>query len=248
MGSVDLTGQSAFVTGAASGIGRATATALARAGARVFVADINAEGVQQAVDELSGEGLDASGVGLDISNESSVGEAVDRALNLFGTLQIAVNCAGISAGGEPLAEVAQDQFDRSIDINVRGLWYCLRAEIPALIQSGGGAIVNVSSTMGLIASPMASPYIMSKHAVIGLTKAAAMDYSGKGVRVNAVCPGGTDTPLIGDEVKKALVPLHPIGRIAAPEEIAAAILFLVSPAASFITGATLPVDGGWTCH
>ncbi len=248
MTSIDLSGKAALVTGGASGIGRAAALALGAAGASVLVGDVNlpgAEATAAAIREAGGKG---EAIVLDISDGVAVSAAVARAKAAFGGLHIGVNCAGVTLGGGLLTDVPEENFDRTIAVNVKGTWLCLRAEIAAILESGGGAIVNVASTMGLVASPMASSYIASKHAVVGLTKAAAMEYSAKGVRVNAVCPGGTDTAMIPDAVKQALVPLHPIGRIAGPEEIAAAILFLVSPAASFVTGVAMPVDGGWTTH
>ena len=248
MKSDELSGKIAMVTGGASGIGRATAFALARAGARVLVGDINDVGANEVARAIREDGAEAVAIWLDVASADSVTAAVAAAVKAFGGLHIGVNCAGMSHGGVPLADIPEDKFDAIVAINLKGTWLCLREQIPRILESGGGAIVNVASTMGLVAGPMAGAYIATKHGVVGLTKAAAMDYSCKGIRVNAVCPGGTDTPMISDEIKKALIPLHPIGRISQPEEIAAAILFLVSPAASFITGVALPVDGGWTTH
>lgn len=248
MAGTDLSGKVALVTGGASGIGRAASVALAQAGAHVIVGDLNLAGARETAAAIESAGGRAEAVELNIADRDSVTAAVARALDAFGGLHIGVNCAGVTLGGGLLVDVPEENFDRTLAVNVKGTWHCLRAQIPAIIASGGGTIVNISSTMGLVASPMASSYIASKHAVIGLTKAAAVEYSAKGVRVNAICPGGTDTAMIPDQVKHALVPLHPIGRISQPEEIAAAIVFLASPAASFITGATLPVDGGWTAH
>jgi NAD(P)-dependent dehydrogenase (short-subunit alcohol dehydrogenase family) len=244
----EFSGKAAMVTGAASGIGRATALALASAGARVVIGDLNQAGLEEVAKAIREAGGEAEAVRLDVSDGESVAAAISTARAAFGGLHIGVNCAGITLGGALLADVAEENFDRVISVNLKGVWRCLRAQIPAILESGGGSIVNVSSTMGLVGSPMASTYIASKHAVIGLTKAAAIEYSSRGVRVNAVCPGGTDTAMISDQVKQALVPLHPIGRISQPEEIAAAIVFLASPAASFVTGVALPVDGGWTSH
>jgi len=244
----DLAGKCALVTGGASGIGRATAFELASTGAAVLVCDVDAEGAESVVTQIDKSGGKADVFCMDISDYSQVTKAVEHCVSIFGGLHMAANCAGITAGGALVADVSEAQIDRSIDINVKGTWNCLRAELPAILESGGGAIVNVSSTMGLVATPMASPYIVAKHALIGLTKAAAMEYSAMGIRVNAVCPGGTDTAMLDDQTKKALVPLHPIGRIGQPGEIASAIVFLLSPAASFVTGVAMPVDGGWTTH
>jgi NAD(P)-dependent dehydrogenase (short-subunit alcohol dehydrogenase family) len=244
----EISGMAAMVTGAASGIGRATAVALAGAGARVLLGDLNEHGAAAVAAAIREAGGEAEAVRLDISDGESVAAAVSAARAGFGGLRIAVNCAGIALGGALLAEVPEEKFDQVIAVNLKGLWRCLRMQIPAILDSGGGSIVNVSSTMGLVVSPMASAYIASKHGVIGLTKAAAIEYSSRGVRVNAVCPGTTDTAMLSDQIKAAMTPLHPIGRIGQPEEIAAAILFLASPAASFVTGVALPVDGGWTCH
>jgi len=244
----DFSGKAAMVTGAASGIGRGTALALARAGAKVLVGDLDQAGVEATAKAICEAGGEARAVLLDVTSEESVVAAVSAARAAFGGLHIGINCAGIVLGGALLADVPEEKFDQVIAVNLKGVWRCLRAQIPAILESGGGAVVNVSSTMGLVGSQMSSSYVTSKHGVIGLTKAAAIEYSARGVRVNAVCPGGTDTPMISDQIKQALVPLHPIGRIGQPEEIAAAILFLASPAASFITGVALPVDGGWTSH
>jgi len=248
MAGADMNGKVALVTGGASGIGRAASIALAAAGARVVVGDLNQKGAHETANAIESKGGRAEAIALNIADRESVAAAVAHAKAAFGGLNIGVNCAGVTLGGGLLVDVPEENFDRTIAVNIKGTWHCMRAEIPAILESGGGAIVNISSTMGLIASPMASSYIASKHAVIGLTKAAALEYSAKGVRVNAICPGGTDTAMIPDQVKQALVPLHPIGRISQPEEIAAAIVFLASPAASFITGVALPVDGGWTTH
>jgi len=248
MTGADLNGKVALVTGGASGIGRAASIALAAAGARVIVGDLNEQGARDTAHAIERQGGRAEAIALNIADRESVAASVARAKAAFGTLHIGVNCAGVTLGGGLLVDVPEENFDRTIAVNIKGTWHCMRAEIPAILESGGGAIVNISSTMGLIASPMASSYVASKHAVIGLTKAAALEYSAKGVRVNAICPGGTDTAMIPDQVKQALAPLHPIGRISRPEEIAAAIDFLASPAASFITGVALPVDGGWTTH
>lgn len=248
MDSSELAGKVAMVTGGASGIGRATAFTLAQAGAHVVVGDINHAGVEEVARAICQSGSKAISARLDVKSADSIAAAISGAVAEFGGLHIGVNCAGMSHGGVLLADIDEDKFDEIVAINLKGIWQCLRAQIPQIIESGGGAIVNVASTMGLIASAKAGAYIATKHGVVGLTKAAAMDYSAQGVRVNAVCPGGTDTPMISDDIKKALVPLHPIGRISQPEEIASAIRFLVSPAASFITGVALPVDGGWTTH
>lgn len=248
MSAVQLQGKSAIVTGGGSGIGKATAIALADAGARVIVGDLNLPNAEKVVREIRDQGGDAIAIALDITDRGSVDRMVKAARDAFGRLDIAVNCAGSAYAGQKLADVPDDKFDQMVAINLKGTWLCLRAQIPVMLESGGGAIVNVASTMGLIAGPLAGAYVATKHAVVGLTKAAALDYSSLGVRVNAVCPGGTDTPMISDEIKAALVPLHPIGRISQPGEVAAAIVFLVSPAASFITGVALPVDGGWTTH
>ncbi|HEX4180254.1 MAG TPA: glucose 1-dehydrogenase [Caulobacteraceae bacterium] len=244
----EFSGKTAMVTGAASGIGRATALALARAGARVLGGDLDRAGVEATANAIREAGGEAAAVHLDVTSADSVAAAVSAARAQFGGLHIGVNCAGITLAGALLADVPEEKFDQVIAVNLKGVWRCLRAQIPAILDCGGGAIVNVSSTNGLVAGPMASSYVASKHGVIGLTKAAAIEYSAKGIRVNAVCPGGTDTPMISDQIKQALTPLHPIGRIGQPEEIAAAILFLASPAASFVTGVALPVDGGWTAH
>jgi len=241
-------GRVAMVTGGGSGIGRATALGFAREGASVLVGDINESGASETVATIRGAGGRAEAIRLDVSSGESVAAAVASARAAFGALHIGVNCAGVTLAGDNLVEVPEAKFDQVIAVNLKGTWWCLRAQIPAIIESGGGAIVNVSSVMGLVAGARSSSYIASKHAIIGLTKAASMEYSSQGVRVNAVCPGGTVTPMVSEQVQAGLLPLHPIGRLSQPDEIAAAILFLASPAASFITGVALPVDGGWTSH
>lgn len=243
-----FSGKVAMVTGAASGIGKATAVALAAAGAAVMLGDLNEEGLAQVETEIKAAGGRACALRVDVSDSATVDATVARAIAEFGGLHFAVNCAGIAVAGLPLADFSEEQFDKAIDVNLKGTWFCLRAQIPRIIESGGGAIVNVASTMGIVAGAMSGPYIATKHGVVGLTKSAAMDYSAKGVRVNAVCPGGTQTGMVSQAVLDAILPLHPIGRISQPSEIASAILFLLSPAASFITGVALPVDGGWTVH
>lgn len=241
-------GKVAMVTGGGSGIGRATALRFAQEGASVLVGDVNEAGANETVATIRDAGGTARAVRLDVADGASVAGAVAAAQAAFGGLHFGVNCAGVTLAGETLVDVPEEKFDQVIAVNLKGTWWCLRAQIPAIIESGGGAIVNVSSVMGLVGAARSSSYIASKHAIIGLTKAASMEYSSQGVRVNAVCPGGTVTPMITEQVQAALLPLHPIGRICHPDEIASAILFLASPAASFITGVALPVDGGWTSH
>lgn len=243
-----VTGKVAMITGAASGIGRASALAFADAGAKLILGDINREGVEAVADAIKQSGGEAVGLELDITDGDAVNRAVAAAAASFGALHFGINCAGVALAGPPVAEITDEMFDKSVDINLKGAWRCMRAQIPEILRHGGGAIVNVASTMGLVAGPRAGAYVATKHGVVGLTKAAALDYSALGVRVNAVCPGGTDTPMISDEVKQHILAQHPIGRISQPGEIASAILFLASPAASFVTGVALAVDGGWTTH
>lgn len=242
-------GKVAIVTGGGSGIGEAVALALGRAGASVAVCDIDEAAAGAVADRI---GASAIAVRADVSDMASVASMVSRVTDRFGRLDIAVNNAGIGGAGQPLADTDPAQFGTVIDVNLIGVWRCMRTQIPAMLASGGGVVVNMASALGLIARAHSSDYIAAKHGVIGLTKAAAVEYSALGVRVNAVCPGVIDTPLIRARADAAgiaaLESLHPIGRLGQSTEVAEAVLWLASDRSSFVTGAAVAVDGGWTAH
>ncbi|MCH8892955.1 MAG: SDR family oxidoreductase [Chloroflexi bacterium] len=244
-----------LVTGAGSGIGRATSLVLAREGATVVVADIDADGGEQtlsAIKDMGGEGMF---VHADVSRAADVEAMVDAAVNAYGRLDCAYNNAGIEGyyGGR-LHEYPEDTFDRLMDINVKGVWLCLKYEIPQMLKQGSGAIVNTASVAGLVGSRRLSVYSASKHAVIGLTKSAALEYASDGIRVNAVCPGIIDTPMMDrlvegrDDYAAAIPTRQPIGRKGTPDEIAEAVAWLCSDAASLVTGLAMAVDGAFTAQ
>jgi NAD(P)-dependent dehydrogenase (short-subunit alcohol dehydrogenase family) len=244
----------ALVTGGATGIGFATALALGRDGACVVLAGLPGSPLPEAVDALLADGIDAIAVEADVGRAADAERAVATAVEAYGRLDALVNCAGTSAVA-PLATMDEADWDRVFDTNVRGVFLMSRAAIPALAASGAGAIVNVASQLALSAVPGFSAYCASKAAVLHLTRCMALELLPSGVRVNAVCPGGVDTPLLQRAFPDGrgpqgtlddLVAAHPIGRLGRPEEVAAAIRFLVSAEASFVVGAGLVVDGGYT--
>ncbi len=244
-----------LVTGAGSGIGRATSLVLAREGATVVVADVNAEGGEETLSAIKDMGGDGMFVHADVSQAADVEAMVGAVVKAYGRLDCAYNNAGIEGyiGGR-LHEYPEDTWDRIIDINVKGVWLCLKYEIPQMLKQGGGAIVNTASAAGLVGSRQMSAYVASKHAVVGLTKSAALEYARDGIRVNAVCPGIIDTPMMdrlveGREDYAATIPMRqPIGRKGTPEEIAEAVAWLCSDAASLVTGLAMAVDGAFTAQ
>lgn len=246
-----LKGRVALVTGAASGIGRATAGLFATMGARVVASDVDADGGAAAVRELAGAGGEAVFMEADVTDDDAVAALVAFAVESYGRLDCAANCAGVGGGHGETHRYPEERWDRIVQINMRGTWLAMRHELEAMLaQGGGGAIVNVSSTLGLRGSPAASPYSASKHGVIGLTRTAALEYAAAGIRVNAVCPGAIDTPMMDETFarfpgfREGLLAFVPIGRMGRPEEVAAPIAWLASDAASFITGECLAVEGG----
>ena len=244
-------GRVALVTGGGGGMGRATSLAFAREGAQVVVADFNEQTAQETVRQVRAGGGIAEAVVVDVSSEASVKSMVAQAVSAFGKLDIAFNNAGIHVIGIPLAEVEEASWNKVIDTNLKGVFLCMKHEIPEMIKAGGGAIVNTSSIGGVTAAPGISAYAAAKHGVVGITRAAALDYIGKNIRINCVLPGATYTAMLQDwlhdpVVVEGIKKQHPIGRWAQPEEIASAVLFLASSEASFIVGHPLLVDGGLT--
>lgn len=240
-----------IVTGAGSGIGRAAAHRFAAEGARVVAADVDVEGGESTVDAIAEDGGEATFVETDVSEYDDVEAMVETAVDTYGGLDCAFNNAGIEGEDEPASAQPLENWDRVIDVNLKGVFHCLKAEIPAMLDDDGGAIVNTSSVAGVVGFPELSPYVASKHGVIGLTKTTAIEYSGEGVRVNAICPGVIDTPMVqrstdaGDGIDMAIA-ATPIGRLGQPPEIGDAAVWLCSDDASFVTGEAMVVDGGYT--
>ena len=246
----DLTGKVALVTGAASGIGAASALAFAEAGARVAACDRDlggAEGTAKLIREAGGE---ACAVAVDVTDAGQVEAMVQTVVATFGRLDCAHNNAGVTGASAPTADYDRSQWDLVLAVNLTGVFLCLQQELAAMLRSGGGSIVNTASFSGLVAVPRIPAYVASKHGVIGLTKAAAVEYGRKGIRVNAVCPGSTRTPMVegfsgGDAaVQEAMAAASPMRRLAEPEEIARTVVWLCSDEASFVNGHALAVDGG----
>jgi len=242
----------AIVTGASAGIGKATAIAFAQGGAKVVVADINQQDGESVVNEITQAGGTAMFVPCDVTNDQQVMSLVDATIEAYGKLDIAFNNAGIEIEQSKLADGEESVFDKIMDVNVKGVWRCMKYQIPAMLKNGGGSIVNTASVAGLGAAPKMAIYSASKHAVIGLTKSAAVEYGKKGIRVNAVCPAVIDTEMFRraaeSDPRKAeyVAGMHPVGRIGKVEEIAEAVMYLCSSNSGFTTGIALPVDGGHT--
>ena len=245
-------GKVAFVTGGASGIGRTTALAFARAGAAVTVVDLNEDGARETSRLIEEAGGRALPVRANVADAGDVQAAVDATLNAFGRLDAAFNNAGIEQPMAPLHELDVDLFDRVTAINLRGVFLCIRAQVPAMKLNGGGTIVNTASGAGVMGIAGQSGYCASKFGVVGLTEAAALDYAAEGIRVNAVCPGIIATPMMDRftdgtaEGRARVIASEPIGRMGVPDEIADAVLWLSSEASSFVVGHALVVDGGQT--
>ena len=248
-----LEGKTALVTGGGSGIGRAASLAYAKEGARVVVVDVNVEGGEETVLMIKEAGEEAILVHADVSKPEDTQAMVDQAVEAFGSLNCAFNNAGIGGGRDRLftADYLEEDWDRVISINLKGVWLCMKAEIPQMLKQGGGAIVNTASIAGLVGLTGTIAYVAAKHGVTGLTKAAAMEYAKSGIRVNAVCPGYIQTPLVQgifdriEGYRERVAARHPMDRLGEPEEIAQAVVWLSSDAASFVTGHNMPVDGGY---
>jgi len=240
----DLSGRAALVTGAASGIGRASALAFASAGASVALLDVDAEGLADTAAAARAAGVRAEVLVTDVRDLGAVTGAVGRAVEAFGRLDAALNNAGVPGPYVPLDEYSEEDFMQILQVDLAGVWRCMRAEIRQMRVQGHGAIVNTSSMLGAAAMPDNGAYVAAKHGVHGLTRAAALELGGTGIRVNAIAPGVTRTGMtsaVSDDLLRAV----PLGRIAEPEEIAAAVVWLCSPGASYITGSVLVADGGW---
>ncbi|ACY16900.1 SDR family oxidoreductase [Haliangium ochraceum] len=250
--SVAFSGKVALVTGGAAGIGRGTALAFARAGLSVVVSDIDEVGGAETVAHIHEAGGEARFLACDVTRDAEVGSLVQGTLSAYGRLDYAFNNAGIEIEKGRLADGAEDEFDAIFNVNVKGVWQCMRHQLPQMVAQGGGAIVNTASVAALGGAPKMSIYAASKHAVLGLTRSAAVEYAKKKVRVNAVCPAVIDTEMFrraaASDPRKAQVAqaMHPIGRIGTVAEVAAAVLYLCSDDAGFTTGIALPVDGGAT--
>jgi NAD(P)-dependent dehydrogenase (short-subunit alcohol dehydrogenase family) len=243
-----LTGKVAFVTGAASGIGNAIATRLAADGAVVALADLNADGVEAAASALAETGAETLALTVDVSDPASVEAGIAKVVETYGRLDLAVNNAGLAAPPTPLHELSVEAFDRTIAVDLRGVFLTMKAEIPAMLAGGGGVIVNMASGAGLKNAPDMPDYTAAKHGVVGLTKNAALTYARRGIRINAVAPGTVATPGILSlpvELQERNAALIPLGRMAQPSEIADATVWLLSEQSSFVTGAILSVDGGF---
>lgn len=248
-----FSGKTVLVTGAGSGIGRAAAVAFSAEGANVVACDVDDAGGEATVASLRKNGADAEFVHVDVSRAADCAAMVERALSRFGRLDVAFNNAGINLAVAPIAEVDEAQWQRIVGINLTGVFLSMKAEIPAMRSNGGGAIINTASVGGLIGTAGVTAYCATKHGVVGLTKSAALDYIKDGIRINAICPGGTRTAMLEEwfkhpEVERAALAGTPIGRMADPAEIARSVLFLASDESSFMVGHALVADGGLTAQ
>ena len=243
-----------LVTGGASGIGLATAEAFAAAGATVIISDIAADNGRATAETLTAAGHTVHFIPADVTQVNQVAQMMAEIQTTFGRLDIAINNAGIEGPLLRTAEVSEEAFDQIMAVNVKGVWLCMKAEIPLMLAQGGGAIVNTASVAGLVGAHSLPIYSASKHAVVGLTRSAALEYARKGIRINAVCPSFVQTPMVERAVSQlpqfgqGIINSHPSRRLGQAAEIAAAILWLASDQASFVTGATLPVDGAFTAQ
>ncbi len=249
---ITFEGKVALVTGAAGGMGLAAAKEFAALGAAVVLADMNEELVVQAVKNLTDKGYRALAVACDVSDEAQVKAMVERTVKTFGSLDAAYNNAGVNSPMTDVAELDPDEYDRIMKIDLRSVWLCMKYELQQMKIQGSGAIVNCSSLGGLVGNPGRAAYHAAKHGVLGMTKSAAIEYAPKGIRINAVCPGVIETPMVdrmvetGDFSREAGAALAPIGRLGRAEEVADAVLWLCSSASTFVIGQSIAVDGGYT--
>lgn len=247
-------GKVAIVTGGGSGIGRATALAFAREGAKVVVADVVVAGGEETVRMIQAAGGESVFVKTDVAKGAEVEALIAKTVATYGRVDCAFNNAGIEGQFTLTPEGTEENWNRVIDINLKGVWLCLKSEIAQMLKQGGGAIVNTASVAGLIGAAGGSAYVASKHGVNGLTKTAALEYAKQGIRVNAVCPGVIRTPMVeraisaNPQMAEFMAAVEPVGRLGKPEEIAEAVVWLCSDAASFVTGLPMVVDGGWTAQ
>ncbi len=252
MNDQQLRGKVALVTGGASGIGEACVLALARAGARVAIVDLNEVRGAQVVQEATQSESEAIFLRVDVSEPQSVEQMVADTVATFGRLDIAVNNAGISGEANPTADYSIADWQRVIDINLNSVFYCMHYEIPQMLQQGGGSIINMTSILGTVGFATAPAYVAAKHGIVGLTKSAALEYGRQGLRINSVGPGFIKTPLLADslddQTQAYLAELHALGRMGEPEEVASLVTFLASDEASFLTGGYYLVDGGYTAQ
>ena len=250
----DFKGRVALVTGAAKGLGLTTARMFAESGASVVLADLDGDLVAKEAERIVGDSGTAIGLACDVADETQVKGMVDRAVAEYGRLDMAFNNAGIQVPPSDAAEEPIEHFERVTAVNQRGVWACMKHELRVMRDQGSGAIVNCSSLGGLVGLPQRAAYHATKHAVLGMTKSAGVEYAPRGIRINAVCPGTIDTPMVAEMLQgqsKSMAEImkqQPIGRMGRSEEVAAAVLWLCSPAASFVIGVGLPVDGGFTAH
>ena len=246
-----LEGKISLITGGGSGIGKASALAFAREGSKVVVADINVDGGEETVRIIQDTGGEATFVRADVSKASDVTAMVSHAVHTYNRLDCAFNNAGVAGSRGRIHEYSEDDWSRVLDINLTGVWLCMKHEIIQMLNQGGGAIVNTASVMGLVGGSRSPAYAATKHGVVGLTKTAAVDYAREGIRVNAVCPGYIRTPMIEQGIlsdlvaEERVVSRHPMNRLGTPEEIAETVVWLCSDAASFVTGHAMAVDGGY---
>jgi NAD(P)-dependent dehydrogenase (short-subunit alcohol dehydrogenase family) len=249
-----LQGKIALVTGGGSGIGRATSLILAREGAKVMIADYVPAGGEGTVKMIKEQGGDAAFIHADVAVTKQVEATISKTVETYGRIDCAFNNAGIEGRMNDTAADSEENFDRIIAINLKAVWLCMKYEIPQMLKQGGGAIVNTASVAGLVGFERLPAYVASKHGVIGLTKTASLEFAQKNIRVNCVCPGVIQTPMVarlmdsGNMNEQEMVQGEPVGRFGKPEEIGEGVLWLMSDAASFVTGHPLVIDGGWVAR